>query len=108
MGEKPRQRYRLQYLPLFWDDLNEAVSYIADVLHAPEAAERLLDSLEAAILARMEAPTIAPVYKTTRERPLPYYWFEVGSYMAFYVVYDDVVEMRRFVYGSRDLTRMLP
>ena len=108
MAAKSQQRYRLHYLPLFWDDLNDAVFYIADVLRAPEAAERLLDNLEAAILARMEAPTIAPVYKTTRKRPLPYYWFEVGNYMVFYVVYDDVVEMRRFIYGSRDLTRMLP
>ncbi|MCI8366303.1 MAG: type II toxin-antitoxin system RelE/ParE family toxin [Eggerthellaceae bacterium] len=101
-------QYRLRYLPLFWDDLNSAVSYIADVLEAPETAERLLDSVEAQILKRLSNPTIAPVYKTTRERPLPYYWFEVGSYMAFYVVIDDVVEMRRFIYGARDLTRMLP
>lgn len=108
MAEEPRRRYRLQYLPLFWDDLNDAVSYIADVLQAPEAAERLLDAVESMILERLEAPTIAPVYKTTRHRPLPYYWFEVGNYMVFYVVFGDVVEVRRFLYGARDLTRMLP
>ena len=107
MGARP-QRYKLSYLPLFWDDLNEAVSYINDVLAATEAAERLIDATEAGILAHAENPTIATIYKTTRERPLPYYWFEVGNYMVFYVVFDDAMEIRRFLYGARDLTRMLP
>ena len=100
MDEKPR-RYRLEYLPLFWDDLNEAVSYIADVLKAPEAAERLIDATEAGILAHSRNPTLATTYKTAKPRPLPYYWFEVGNYMVFYVVLDDVMEVRRFLYGAR-------
>ncbi len=107
MGAAPK-RYRLCYLPLFWDDLNEAVTYIAEVLKAPMAAERLIDEVEAGILTYVEHPTIAPIYKTTRERPLPYYWFDVGNYMVFYVVIDDVMEVRRFLYGARDLTRMIP
>ena len=104
---KPR-RLRDLSLPLFWDDLNEAVSYIADVLKAPEAAERLIDATEAGILAHSRNPTLATTYKTAKPRPLPYYWFEVGNYMVFYVVLDDVMEVRRFLYGARDLTNMLP
>ena len=104
--EQPR--YELRYLPLFWDDLNSAISYIADVLDSPQAAERLLDSTEAAILNHLENPTAAAKYKTTHERPLPYYWFAIGNYMVFYVVFEDVMEVRRFIYGARDLTRMLP
>ncbi len=107
MDEKPK-RFKLRYLPLFWDDLNDAVSYIADVLNAPQAAENLLDEIEAGILAYSQHPIMALIYKTTRERPLPYYWFDVGNYMVFYVVIDDVMEVRRFLYGARDLTRMLP
>ena len=41
--------YKLSYLPLFWDDLNEAVSYIARVLGNVRAAEDLIDKTEAAI-----------------------------------------------------------
>ena len=107
MDAKP-QRYKLRYLPLFWDDLNSAVSYIADVLQKLDAAERLLDNVEAGILDYLGSPTIAPIYKTSRTRELPYYWFEVGNYMVFYVVIGDVMEVRRFLYGARDLTRMLP
>lgn len=40
--------------------------------------------------------------------PLPYYWFGVGNYMVFYVVDGNAMEVRRFLYGARDLTRMIP
>lgn len=106
MGD-PQPQYKLRYLPLFWSDLNSAVSYIAYELRNPDAAERLIDEVEAKIFEHQQAPTIAPIYKTTRQRPHPYYWFEVGSYMVFYVVIDDVMEVRRLLYGARDLTRML-
>lgn len=102
------KRYKLQYLPLFWSDLNSAVTYIAEELHNLAAAERLLDAVEAGILDHLALPESAAVYKTTVHRPNPYYWFEVGNYMVFYVVLDEVVEVRRFLYGARDLTRMLP
>lgn len=102
------RRYRLQYLPLFWDDLEKAVFYVRDVLKNPAAAERLLDRTEEAIIEHAKAPIMAQVYKTTRDRPLPYYWFAVGNYMVFYVVMGDVMEVRRFIYGARDLTKMLP
>lgn len=60
------------------------------------------------MLDHLAMPCAAAVYKGTKERSVPYHWFEVGSYMVFYVVIDDVVEVRRFLYGARDLTRMLP
>lgn len=101
-------QYRLQYLPLFWDDLERAVFYVRDVLKNPTAAEHLLDRTEGAILEHAKAPTMAQVYKTTRNRPLPHCWFAVGNYMVFYAVMGDVMEVRRFIYGARDLTKMLP
>lgn len=98
----------LRYLPLFWEDLDAAVAYIAGELQNPAAAERLLNATEEAILRHSLNPTMAPVYRTTRERPLPYYWFEVGNYMVFYVVDGGVMELRRFLYNRRDLTRLIP
>ena len=100
------KHYSLRYLPLFWDDLADAVIYIRDALGNPEAAARLLDQVEQGILDRLENPKAAAIYKTTRERPLPYYWFAVGDYMVFCVVDGGVMEVRRFAYGARDLTRI--
>ncbi|MBQ9067891.1 MAG: type II toxin-antitoxin system RelE/ParE family toxin [Eggerthellaceae bacterium] len=101
------KRYRLQYLPIFWDDLLQALLYIRDVLENPLAAQRLADQVEQGILEHLENPTNAAIYKTTRSRRLPYYWFPVGNYMVLYVVDNDVMEVRRFAYGSRDLTKIV-
>ena len=39
MGETP-EPFKLRYLPLLWDDPNDAVSYIANTLGNMAAAER--------------------------------------------------------------------
>jgi len=38
--------YTLSYLPLFYNDLEERVGYLADVLLHPDAANDLLDAVE--------------------------------------------------------------
>lgn len=98
--------YKLRYLPLFWDDLNDAVSYVSTVLHNPLAAERLLNQAEEAILSHLDHPKFGNLYRSSTERKHQYYWLPVGNYMVFYVVIDDVMEVRRFLYGARDLTKM--
>ena len=38
--------YKLRFLPLFEDDLNEITDYIANHLQNPSAALRLIDDME--------------------------------------------------------------
>ena len=45
--------YELRYLPLFYEDMYEKISYIKDKLLNPEAAEDLIDAVEKAILERL-------------------------------------------------------
>ncbi|MDY5398267.1 MAG: type II toxin-antitoxin system RelE/ParE family toxin, partial [Collinsella sp.] len=59
--------------------------------------------VEAGILEHLKNPTMPPTYPSTRRRLHPYYRFYVGSYMVFYVVIDDVMEVRRLLYKSRDI-----
>lgn len=40
-------KYKLRYLPLFYEDLNEKVEYIAYEKLNPDAALRLIDNVEA-------------------------------------------------------------
>lgn len=44
------KRYRLRYLPLFYEDLDEKITYIAEKLKNPKATSDLLDKVEKAIL----------------------------------------------------------
>lgn len=106
MASKPK-RFKLRCLPLFWGDLSQVASCVAFDLKNSTSAERLVDSVEAGILEHLENPTMAPVYHTTRNHPLPYYWFAVGNYRVFYVVFDDTVEVRRFLYRTRDIESLI-
>ena len=40
------KRYRLSYLPLFYEELDEKVTYIAEKLKNPKAANDLLDKVQ--------------------------------------------------------------
>lgn len=101
------KQYRLEYLPLFWEDLLDSVLYIKDVLQAPEAADRLVQNVEAGIKKHLANPTAAAIYPSTRKRDNPYYWFPIGNHHVFYVVLDDVMEVRRFLYKRRDTDSVL-
>lgn len=101
------KKYRLRYLPLFEQDLVRAVSYIANVLNNPDAAFKLVDDVEAAILDRLDHPVSFEPYYSIKKRKYPYYRIYVKNYVVYYVVIDDVMEVRRFLYGAREIERYL-
>ena len=99
--------YKLRYLPLFWEDLSQAASYIAFDLNNPAAANRLVDNVEMGILEHLKNSTLASTYPSTRKRPRPYYRFYVGNYIVFYVVIGNIMEVRRLLYKSRDIESII-
>jgi tRNA U38,U39,U40 pseudouridine synthase TruA len=99
--------YRLSYLPLFYQDLEETVSYIAEKLKNPQAANDLLDKVETAILERLPVAESFEPYHSAQERRYTYYRIYVDNYTIYYVVIDDnpddlIMEVRRFLYDGRN------
>ena len=47
------RKYKLRYLPMFYEDLEQKVVYIAENLQNPQAANDLIDAVEKAILDRL-------------------------------------------------------
>ena len=45
--------YELRYLPLFYEDMYEKVTYIRDKLLNPKAADDLINAVEKAIMERL-------------------------------------------------------
>ena len=101
------KRYKLRFLPLFDDDLNRAIDYIAFELENPEAAERLADSVQASIRERLPYAEAFEAYPSTRERQYPYYRIYVKNYIVFNVVIGDVMEVRRLLYRRSDLKQKI-
>ena len=63
----------LRYLPIFKEDLEEAITYIRDVLGNKQAAIELLNSVEQAIIDRSFAPESFEKYNSLKHREYPYY-----------------------------------
>ncbi|MCC8105313.1 MAG: type II toxin-antitoxin system RelE/ParE family toxin [Clostridiales bacterium] len=101
------ETYQLRYLPLFEQDLLETVDYISNVLQNEDAAERLIDDVEEAILKRLNNPLAFEPYHSAKKREHLYYRIYVRSYTVFYVVIGNVMEVRRLIYAARNIDNVL-
>lgn len=101
------KRYELSILPLFEEDLNETVDYIAFQLNNPIAADNLITAVERAIYERLPNAESFEPYHSKREHRYPYYRIQVKNFTVFYVVIGNVMEVRRFLYSRSDWKRMI-
>lgn len=65
-------KYKLSILPLFEEDLNEIVDYIALQLENPIAAQALADDVERALIERTACAESFEPYHSKFQRELPY------------------------------------
>jgi plasmid stabilization system protein ParE len=101
------KKYKLRYLPLFEKDLTAVRDYIAEKLQNPVAAQRLVIAAEKAILRRLSTPLAFEPYQSGHKRKRTYYRIYVKNYTIFYVVIDNVMELRRFLYSGRHIEKLL-
>ena len=99
--------YVLRYLPLFYEDLEQKVVYIAETLHNEKAANDLMDAVEQAILERLPVAEAFEPYHSAKERRYKYYRIYVKNFVVYYVVIDDegsnkIMEVRRFLYNKQE------
>ena len=104
--------YELRYLPLFYEDLEQKVLYIAETLHNEKAANDLLDAVEQAIMERLPVAEAFEPYCSIKERRYKYYRIYVKNFVVYYVVIYDVgskkiMEVRRFLYNKQDRDQLL-
>lgn len=105
-------KYKLRYLPLFYEDLEQKVVYIAENLENEKAANDLLDVVEKAILERQPVAEAFEHYHSMKERRYPYYRIYVKNFVVWYVVIDDegkekIMEVRRFLHNKQDRNNLL-
>lgn len=101
------KKYHLRYLSLFEEDLYEIVDYIALKLRNSESALKLVDKIEKAILERLNCPLAFESFPSTRPRKNPYYRIYVDNFVIFYVVLNDVMEVRRILYKGRNSSSII-
>ncbi len=105
-------KYKLRYLPLFYEDLEQKAVYIAEKLQNEKAANDLIDAVENAILERLPIAEAFEPYYSMKERRYPYYRIYVKNFVVWYVVIDDegedkIMEVRRFLYNKQNREKHL-
>ena len=108
-GERSMQKnkYELRFLPLFYEEFDHAVSYIAFKLQNPDAANRLIDDVENAVQQRLaDGPEMFEPVPSRRDRLHPYYRIYVKNFIIYYVVLEEdgkkIMEARRFMHALED------
>lgn len=94
--------HKVVYLPLAESDLMEALHYIAYTLDAPKAARDLLAEFEDTVKRIAEFPYAHELYWTDRPMRDEIRKVPVKNYVLYYAVFQDRVELRRFIHGRRD------
>ena len=98
---------QLRYLPLFYEDMEKVVDYIAYELRNPQAANDLIDAAEKAILERVPVAESFEPFQSLKERRYPYYRIYVKNYVVYYVSDSKIMEVRRFLYNKEDTKEKL-
>ena len=93
--------HKIVYLPIMQNDLFEAIDYLEQVLDAPGAADDLLDQFDAAVQHIARFPYSHELYRTNRPLRDEIRKVPIKGFVLYYAVFEDYVELRRFIHGRR-------
>jgi plasmid stabilization system protein ParE len=99
-------KYRISYLPVAERDLTEIIEHISISLSSPNAARDFLRIYDKKIELLATSPLAFPIYDFTQEFGFDVHYICVKSYMIFYVIQGDIIEIRRVVFQSRDMSEI--
>jgi plasmid stabilization system protein ParE len=91
------------------EDIMDTVSYIANVLKAPTAANNLLDEIERHEEILQNNPNICPYVPDDYLAQRGLKFTRIKNYLLFYIMEEDerIVTVIRFLYARRDWKNIL-
>lgn len=101
------KKYDIKYSELFYRDLNSIINYIKYELENTIAAKKLLDEVIQKVYNRADNPEAYEKYFSTRKRKNTYYKIYIKNYTIFYVVKENIMEVRRMLYSRRNIKNIM-
>ena len=101
------KKYKIKYLPLFYNDLDKITDYIRYELVNEIAANNFVNELEKEIQQRAYNPDSYEKYLSIKKRKNTYYKIYVKNYTVFYTVKDNTMEVRRILYSRRNFDKLI-
>ena len=101
------KKYEIRYLPTFISQFNNILFYITYELKNKIAADNFYNEVVKQIEIRSNAPKPYQVFKTIQDEQIKYYKINVKNFTIFYVVKDNVMEVRRIYYSQRNFENLI-
>ncbi|KUO61242.1 MAG: addiction module toxin RelE [Gracilibacter sp. BRH_c7a] len=99
------KKYHIEYLPIAQEDLTSIIEYIQ--IDDPLAAQSFLDEVDRTISKLEDFPHMGSIPKDMRLMNLNYRILIIGNYLVFYVVLDEIIEIRRILHGKRQYSFLI-
>lgn len=99
--------YEIKYSSTFINQFNNILKYFMYKLKNKIVAENFYNEVIREIEIRSENPENYEKYIGTRKRKYPYYRIYVKNYTVFYIVKENVMEVRRIIYSKRNFDKII-
>lgn len=100
-----KNKYTIKYSPEFYVDIRDIVLYIKYKLNNDIAAKNFIIKIENVIKKRCKNPESYEKYKTNANNI--YYKIYINNYTIFYTVSENIMEIRRIIYGRRNMDDLI-
>ncbi|MDO9535662.1 MAG: type II toxin-antitoxin system RelE/ParE family toxin [Bacillota bacterium] len=98
-------KYKIRIYPNAKTDLKDIISYINTL--SPQAALKYYDLVVEKIGSLVEMPDRCPFVRDIVLKAKGYRYLIVENYLVFFVIKDDMVQIRRIIYGKRNFEWLL-
>ncbi len=99
------RKWTIRYLPIAEDDLVAIFDYIA--LHSVKRASSFVEKLDNRVGLLADQPLIGQIPQHPKLRENGYRVLILESYLVFYIVHGQVVEIHRVIHGSRNFDHLI-
>ena len=101
------KKYEIRYLPTFISQFNNILYYITYELKNKIAADNFYNEVVKQIEARSNDLESYEVFRTLKDEKIKYYKINVKNYTIFYVVKNNLMEIRRIYYSQRNFENLI-
>ena len=101
------KKYNVIYSEKFIKQLSNILYYFKYILKNKIAAENFYKEVIDSIEKRRQYPTSFEVFKKTKEKGVNWYRIQIKNYTIFYVVKNDIMEVRRIYYSKRNFKKLI-
>lgn len=99
------KKYEVRYLLAAQQDLTDILNYIRQ--DNPTAAYKLIQEIDKVVSGLEEFPNMGVIPKDLRLKSLNYRMLVIDNYLVFYVIKENIIEIRRLVHGKRKYSFIL-